>query len=747
MPFRPQPVQPHLLGGSRSPRNQLPGTPGLAPREVVPMQLPQPFHHAPGYFAAAMQEVQQPTSHVRVRSSSTTRPQATPPSVTRSITLEHTERLATPASPALGSRLPATVPLTPDNREEPELAAGAHVKIHDTVCRITKPLGMGSFGAVWAAEGPGGSDLAVKEILCHSKVELLNALFESHLLKVFGGSGDKSRSSTGGAGLAEPLATPRCIGIVPSLIACGTSCIGKDEWRVRLAMTRIHGEPLDTFLEERRRQHRKDRQKLKGDNGAPAARTVEKHFAEACFFARELLTQLVPCFEQISAIALHRDTNSHNILIDNSSGKPQYGLVDFGLAVDSICWRSDEASGASGRHSRVGKDGVCTWHFLDVGGDCRYWPLSAWMQFLAGWHELDAIPALSFEYKMQLDLHALGVTVMQILAELLPLPSDLSEDSFDAATGRLALKSTQEHLALPAEVWKLRIVWDRYWNRVSPLHSQLIHTFHNRGDWNKLKIDCIEGRVHDKLAEDLRLLRCTMREALDACRKLENTAEATPSVPSGVCGLLAAMLKLVSDGQGEEMAHGPYAWQVVSSLLSQDGSVERATPGGAKATASNCSTAASTGGSQEHRDNAAAGRLSPSMPEASADPQRLAHASSLPYVLLPRPRRISQEEGGGTPRAMAGIVAGSTWSFGQPTAVLSSPSGTIVRSSSGSSLLRPGSISRRPNASPPRESNGSYVGKLSDLKEQVDWLAEEMAKLGDKHKNGLASHHALRLYS
>merc|ERR1740130_228648 len=94
-------------------------------------------------------------------------------------------------------------------------------------------------------------------------------------------------------------------------------------------------------------------------------------------------------------------------------------------------------------------------------------------------------------------------------------------------------------------------------------------------------------------------------------------------------------------------------------------------------------------------------------------------------------------------------VGANAWCLGQPAAVLvppppSAPS-TLLRAASAhhqltsaaSSLLRAGSLPRRPVAAPPRE---NLVCKLSDLKDKVDWLAEEMAKLGDKRKEAPLGH-------
>merc|ERR1719491_1577417 len=152
----------------------------------------------------------------------------------------------------------------------------------------------------------------------------------------------KGRQSSVSTNRGEPddngVVEGGCAGMVPSLMACDTTRTGAETWRVRLAMTRIHGEPLDIFLEQQcYRQQASDSGPM----------TPCQQFAEACFFAQELLTQLVPTFEKVAGCALHRDVNSHNILIDvpSNGASPRYGLVDFGLAVDSVCWCSEEGSG------------------------------------------------------------------------------------------------------------------------------------------------------------------------------------------------------------------------------------------------------------------------------------------------------------------------------------------------------------------------------------------------------------------
>lgn len=336
---------------------------------------------------------------------------------------------------------------------------------------------------------------------------------------------------------------------VPSLVASETIRSGQESWRVRLAMTQMPGEPLDLFLESWRRQ---------------CAAGRRSHVAQSCELARQLLLQLCPTFENISGLAYHRDVNAHNILIEGGwEGNASYGLVDFGLAVDAQCWQSEDNAGAAPvRPTRVGSDGSCTWHHLDVGGDCRYWPVSAWLQFLLGWREVSASPALSVEYQTRLDLHALGITGIQIIAESLPpMPEP------DGAAGP----------DVPEEMWALQRAWERYWGRVLPLHCQLVDTFTKNGDWDALKIEYITGSVHTVVADDLRALRSALRAAGEACRRAPNAAGVADAP-----GLFAALLALVSCGDADDVplqvpagvSVGPRQWREVLRML-KDGRPEK----------------------------------------------------------------------------------------------------------------------------------------------------------------------------
>lgn len=387
----------------------------------------------------------------------------------------------------------------------PALAAGAAVRIGGQRFRVGVPLGEGSFGAVWAAEGEDGNEVAVKEILCRSEAELARAELEGQLLRLLAGdtSGegcDVDRRARAHSGRAAPLAVARCL---PTLAASEVAASGPSSWCVRLAMSRVPGAPLEQFLEHRRR-------------GA-AGSEPGHHFAEACRYAGELLVQLAPALEHISSRVYHRDVTPRNILIDESGeGGPRFGLVDFGLAVDATQWRSDECSG-------------------DLGGDGRYWPASAWLVFGHGKQELAAHPPLRHEYRSCLDVHALGLTALRCLMELAPaLPEQGS-----APEGK-------EAPCLGAALPKLRAVrtaWQRYWSDARRFWQPVYDAFREGGDFEALKAAYARAGVHRIISADLCSLRAALLEARYAC-------ESAPR-GSGLAGMPAffdALLLMVRPG-------------------------------------------------------------------------------------------------------------------------------------------------------------------------------------------------------
>jgi len=551
---------------------------------------------------------------------------------------------------------------------------------------------MGSFGAVWEAVSSDGSTSAVKEILCSSQADLLNALFEGHLLRSFtmpeetGNSKSQSRAS--------PLSASR----LPSLLGCETSQLGPDLWRVRLSMTCLPGQPLDAFLRQRQQDLKKS---------AVSLNSAGKALSEACSLARELMDQLVPAFEEhIAALAYHRDVNAHNILIDWIDGqRPRYSLVDFGLAVDVQCWHGDsqELASPAMRPSRVGQDGASTWHHLDVGGDCRYWPVSAWVQFLLGWTELESDQVLRSEYRTRLDMHSLGLTALQVLVETMPFVDGASSTPGPHPDGL-------ESEAIK-ELWGLRHAWENYWTMVSPLHSRLMDTFHTGGDWDLLKADCLDDRVHEEMADHLRAIRASIIKTRSAARRCPPAENAAGFNGDALAGFLTSLLLLIGSGDSTLETEGivgpsavevpgPVGWQQVRLAL------EEGARSGPEALSGPPTSGPSlrpqvgnpSGTSERHADLFLSPAWAPVrnnntntvLPTTEASTSSSAHASQ------------AQDNGGHQKHAAHSRAKGT------------GKLDTVANSVHGDELML----------------------HLGQLRERVDWLTQEMARLGEKREDG-----------
>jgi len=412
-------------------------------------------------------------------------------------------------------------------RPQPLLHAGSVVKIQDGVYCVTghEPLGTGSFGAVWAAEcRDGGKDaVAIKEILCQSQKELDDAMLEGNLLRLIH---SKPRGGD-----------PRLVGKVPDLVAMETETLGEDQWVMRLAMTKVPGMQLDNFLEMCSMPSTQGHDFR--ENGAALATAAAvslqcQALPGACRFARNLLSQLASIFECMSPVVYHRDVSPHNILIDvSASSRPRFGLVDFGLGFDAQSWH--------------GHKGINSWHYVDIGGDCRYWPVSVWIMFVGGSDELEQFPALAQEYQSRLDFHAVGITVLQVLMSLLPTTALEGE-----------------------EIWSLQAAWDQYWQDATCFWKRTMQVFDSGQDPCHLKQWIrTHGRVVETLSDDLALLRSALRRASDVCsHALPGSSNYSPDAAL----LFGTLLDLVSNsgkvGQ-EDVVQRP-SWASVRSLIDFD---------------------------------------------------------------------------------------------------------------------------------------------------------------------------------
>jgi len=340
---------------------------------------------------------------------------------------------------------------------------------------------------------------------------------------------------------------------IPDLIAIETVPNASGANIVRLAMTKVPGESLGSFLNHWKQQ----------SGRAPVSnpQVMFNQLAEACNWSRELLSQLVPAFEVISPRAFHRDVNTHNVLVSSPGdlSAPQFGLIDFGLAIEAQSWASLSTQ-------------------VPVVGDCRYWPVSAWFIFAAGGPEIIKQPQLLMEYRTQLDLHALGVTALQLFIEMLPQP----------VAGSAAASM------LPEEFRVLKRAWEHYWQDAYRFWEPLFHAFERKTDWLQLRQRYLINNVHLIIAESLGNLRQALSNACDACARADPGSHLSAARP-----LFAALLELISQG-GKGLAGevGPCAvkvtsWQTIRSILAGrrgSGTSRRAVPDGV-----------ATGGATSHR--------------------------------------------------------------------------------------------------------------------------------------------------
>ena len=220
-------------------------------------------------------------------------------------------------------------------------------------------MGKGSFGVVYAGTKDETDELvAIKDITCKSEKELEQAKFEFDVMKKL----EDELAATPAASSpkrAQAVDNLHC----PKFYAMQSLKLGPSHWKVLGAMERVKGEPLD---------------------GWEAKKKGKLAFDDSCKLAGIMLEQLIPTFDRVAEIAFHRDVNAHNILInvDNDDvSSAVFTLIDFGLAVDQREWTTGK------------------WKVHDIGGDCRYWPASAWMQFIHGYKHLESMQSHSGNFK------------------------------------------------------------------------------------------------------------------------------------------------------------------------------------------------------------------------------------------------------------------------------------------------------------------------------------------------------------
>lgn len=248
--------------------------------------------------------------------------------------------------------------------------------------------------------------------------------------------------------------------------------------RIRIAMTRVPGEPLDEWL---------TRPQPVGQDGPAAVR-------RGCALATLLIKQLAPTLEKANRFALHRDVNSRNVLMsDGVNGgvmDPEIGsvenarfwLIDFGLAVETATWPTQ-------------------WQTSAISGDCRYWPLSSWMMSFYGAPSLKKHKDLVRQYETQLDSYALGVMAL----ELLCIPALASCDP----------GKTAEEDELRGSWRRLLNAWTKYRKDVTRWHSDIHKVFAAGVDTGPLFKRMAQERTVERLSAHVSTLRSCLRACID----------------------------------------------------------------------------------------------------------------------------------------------------------------------------------------------------------------------------------------
>ncbi|CAE7739327.1 Sspo [Symbiodinium sp. CCMP2592] len=346
--------------------------------------------------------------------------------------------------------------------EEDVYSAGAEVEFGNFRFRCADVLGRGSYGEVWRAQVLSAkgrsepSEVALKEVLCRSQSELRQAIFEVQVLMALEQAASPHRLK---------LRVPRCIAYKVNVCSGG--------WKVRTAMTLVPGQSLDYFLRQK----------------PPPGYTVSTGLRRALSLVSCLLRDIGPALQMLGPIAWHRDVNSHNILIDaagdaddsNIAANASFWLIDFGLAVDSQSWVSEQ-----GR-----------WRTEYIGGDSRYWPPSSWIMHLVGPEGFDHRPDLCDQYQRRLDIHGLGVTALELLCTV-------------AMACPLADEAEEQALQPWAPIFH---AWTCYREAVWQWWATVYAVFSVGGDLAPVQAQLVEERI----VEQLLLLLTRIRIALRSC--------------------------------------------------------------------------------------------------------------------------------------------------------------------------------------------------------------------------------------
>merc|ERR1719321_1662289 len=342
------------------------------------------------------------------------------------------------------------------------LAVGSEVLVGPCHLRCTDVLGEGSFSKVWRVQdlATGGPDLSLKDQLCRSQEELNRSLLECRILAEIHRGAAQART--------------------PQVLAHEALPHGGG-WQMKIAMTLTSGMQIDEWLQ----------------NAPALGKDCETAFRRSCKLTAGLLKQLGPTLELLAPLAVHRDVNSHNILLDINEDKEadvfraNFWLIDFGLAVDAAQWAPAAAPDA--------------WRSVAPAGDSRYWAPGAWFGWLHGNDALSQHPNLCRQYKECQDSFGLGLAAVELLCTL----------------ASQALRSHEPHIGNEVlGAWnQLVCSWGKYHDTLWELHAKQFALFKAGQSMEPLRIEMAQTGV----AQTVIALVADIRQCLHRCAQL--TAE------------------------------------------------------------------------------------------------------------------------------------------------------------------------------------------------------------------------------
>lgn len=385
-----------------------------------------------------------------------------------------------------------------------DMRKGCLVDVANHTFVISRELGRGNFGIVYEAhmhDAPGSADVAIKV----STINTDNASYgvEAQAVQLRTECRVLQQLTAKLASQSSPHS--------PQYLAHAVTSS-----KVTLAMTKVPGLPLGKWLygtDAGELCTRTPNEYFEGRLPAGlGSHTLSTSFGGACHLTATLLSQLSPVFSALQDIAFHRDISAQNLMLDDSGGRLDFGLIDLGLAIDTPRWLQG-------------------WRTEDVGGDPRYWSPAHWVK---GFFGVDCLeleqPALAYLFRERLDHYSFGIVALELLFGLWRGPSGEPP----AAPG-----------AWQAMV-QARAQWRSYWRLALMIREVFMR---NVGDSVVLRREMVDSG-----------LLASFSAAHDALRTALHVASATG--PSFQAPLLLALANLIDPTSR-------LSWDEVSQLASR----------------------------------------------------------------------------------------------------------------------------------------------------------------------------------